>query len=141
MINKKAKFEYQLLDELEAGLMLSGNEVKSVVENKISFSDSYCYFKNGELFLKNFYIKRSVLDSDTLNETRDRKLLLTRVQLRKWRKDVEREGLTIIPTEIFRSPSGKYKLKISLAKGKKNYDKRETIKERDFKRNLDRNFQ
>lgn len=135
MKNKKAQFNYFLSEFETAGIMLIGNEVKSLHEGNYSFSDAYCYFQNGELFLRNFYIKRNKYEFTLLEELRERKLLLTKNQIKKYLKSVKLEGTTIIPTEITKV-GNKFKLIIALGKGKKLYDKRNVIKERDLKREI-----
>lgn len=133
MKNKKAYFNYFISDEETAGIKLIGNEVKSLHEGHYGFNDAYCYFSKGELFLRNFYIKRNVYDSTQLEEYRERKLLLTKRQLAKYLKHIKLEGLTLVPLEILQD-KGKFKVKIGLGKGKKLYDKRNVIKERDLSR-------
>ena len=137
--NRKARFDYQFLDTLTAGLVLKGTEIKSIREGKAALSDSYCYFKNGELYVRNFHITEyenaSFANHDPL---RERKLLLSRQELDKLLKRVKDQGLTIVPVKLFINEKGFAKLNIALAKGKKNFDKREDIKKRDVERELSR---
>ena len=133
MQNKKAKYEYEFLDTFEAGVMLTGPEVKAVRDNRMAFNDAYCAFKDDELFLLKFHI--SVKDGGDNEFLRDRKLLLTRKELGKLQREVKENGLTIVPTGIFFTKTGLVKLGIALARGKKVYDKRESIKKRDLARN------
>ncbi len=137
--NKKASFEYHFLEEYSAGIVLTGTEIKSLREGKVSMADAYCFFNKGELFVKNMNISRyengTYYNHDPL---RERKLLLNRRELRKLENKLTDKGLTIIPTRIFINDSGLAKLDIALAKGKKLYDKRESIKEKDIKREQDR---
>ena len=139
--NRKASFDYQFLETFTAGLVLKGTEIKSIREGKAGLSDSYCYFKNDELFIRNFHITEyadaSFYNHDPL---RERKLLLSRQELNKLLKKVKDQGLTIVPVKLFISEKGFAKLNIALAKGKKSYDKREDIKKRDVEREMNRKF-
>jgi SsrA-binding protein len=133
--NKKAYFNYFIEDEIVAGIVLQGTEIKSIRKNSVSFNDSYCVFENGELFVKNLHI--SEYKDGTYNNhepLRLRKLLLHKKELRKLNKAVEEKRYTIVPTHMFIDSRGFAKLKIGLARGKKQYDKRNTIKENDIKR-------
>lgn len=136
--NKKASFNYFLSDFLEAGLVLTGTEIKSIRQRNVSLNDSYVVFKNHEAFILNMnisvYEKGTVFNHDPL---RTRKLLLNKREILKYEQKVIKEGYTIVPTKLYLK-KGKAKLEISLGKGKKLYDKRETIKERDDKRNVAR---
>lgn len=137
--NKKAHFEYFLLDKFTAGIVLSGTEIKSVRESKANIADAYCLFINNELFIRNMHI--SEYSFGTCNNHlpgRDRKLLLTRRELRKLSNRLKEQGTTIVPLRLFLSDKGLAKIEISLAKGKKQYDKRETIKGKDIRREIDR---
>lgn len=138
--NKKAKFEYELLDRYTAGIVLTGTEIKSIRMSKASIAESFCEFNdNGELFVVNMYIEEYMYGTHYNHKPRStRKLLLNRKELKKLEKEVKNTGLTIIPLRLFINDKGLAKLEISLAKGKKLYDKRDTIKDRDNKRNLDR---
>jgi SsrA-binding protein len=137
--NKKAYFEYFLLEEYTAGIQLTGTEIKSIREGKVSFVDSFCSFKNGELFVQNLHIAEYTMGTHYNHDPkRDRKLLLTARELRKLLNKTKEKGLTIIPVLLFINEKGYAKLTISLAKGKHSYDKRETIKNKDIKRDMDR---
>ncbi len=137
--NKKAFFNYEILEKYEAGLQLTGTEIKSIRNGKAGINEAYCYFKNGELFVKNMYIAEYEQGTFYNHEPRrERKLLLHKKELRKLEKKLEQKGLTIIPLRLYINKRGWAKLEIGLAKGKKLYDKRETIKERDIKRDLGR---
>jgi len=139
IVNKKAKFEYQFLQTFEAGISLLGTEVKSVKAGNVSMSDAYCLFKNGELFVKSLYIAEYEMGNINNHETRrDRKLLLKKPELRKLERRVQEKGLVIVPYKMYMSERGLIKLEIVLAQGKKSYDKRHTIKDRESKRDLDR---
>ncbi len=139
--NRKAKFDYQFLDTLTAGLVLKGTEIKSIREGKAGLADSYCYFKNDELFIKNFYITEYT-DASFYNHEplRERKLLLSKQELNKWLKKVKDSGLTIVPIKLFINEKGFAKLNIALAKGKRAFDKRDDIKKRDIEREMNRKF-
>ncbi len=138
--NKRARFEYELMDTYTAGIVLGGTEIKSIREGKASISESFCEFNdNGELFIVNMHIDEYSHGSHYNHLPRaERKLLLNKRELRKLYKEIKASGLTIIPLNLFLNERGLAKLKISLAKGKKLYDKRDTIKDRDNKKNLDR---
>lgn len=138
--NKKARFEYELLDTFTAGIVLSGTEIKSIRLGKASITESFCEFNaKGELFIINMQVDEYTHASHFNHRPKaERKLLLNKQELRKLHKEVKTTGLTIIPLNLFINDRGLAKLRIALAKGKKLYDKRETIKERDSKRNLAR---
>jgi SsrA-binding protein len=137
--NRRAGFEYFFLEKYEAGLVLTGTEIKSIREGKVNIQDAYCLFLGNELFIRNLHISVYTDGTHYNHEPlRDRKLLLTRRELRKLVEKLKDQGLTIIPIRIFSSPRGLAKIEIALAKGKKLYDKRDTIKERDAKRESDR---
>ena len=139
--NRKAKFDYQFLDTLVAGMVLRGTEIKSIREGKAGLSDSYCYFKNDELFVRNLHIAEYTDASFYQHAAlRERKLLLSRQELNKLLKKVKDQGLTVIPTRLFINDKGFAKMEIALAKGKKLYDKRDTIKKRDVEREMNRKF-
>ena len=134
--NKKAKFDYIFIAEYVAGIKLKGAEIKSIREKLVSFSDSFVFFKDNEVFLKNLHIapyKNSELDAK-----RDRKLLLTKRELKKLRDKSRDNGLTIIPYRIFINEKGLAKVVIVLVKGKKVYDKREFLKQKEIERQLRR---
>jgi SsrA-binding protein len=137
--NKKAGFEYFLLEKFIAGMVLSGTEIKSIRSGKASINEAYCAFVAGELFVKNMHIAE--YDYGTYNNhdpRRDRKLLLTARELKKLRTKLDEKGLTLVPTHLFISEKGFAKLEIALAKGKKLYDKRETTKKKDIQREMER---
>jgi SsrA-binding protein len=137
--NKKAFFNYEILDKYIAGIRLQGTEIKSIRLGKASLVDSFCEFDNKELFVKNLNISEYVLGTHYNHAPRrTRKLLLERKELTKLQRSAEQKGLTIIPLRLFISEKGLAKLEIALAKGKKEYDKRDTIKDRDSKRDLAR---
>lgn len=137
--NRKASFEYFFLEEYSAGMVLKGTEIKSLREGKVSMADAYCFYNKGELYVKNLNISRYENGTYYNHEPlRERKLLLTRRELRKLENKLTDKGLTIIPTRIFINDAGLAKIDIALAKGKKLYDKRDSIKEKDMKREQDR---
>lgn len=139
ILNRKAKFEYEFVEEFTAGIELFGAEVKSIRAGKANLADAFCYFKKGELYVKNFHISdykyNTILD---LHPTRERKLLLKKRELRKLHKVVKEKGLTIVPYKVFITEQGWVKVRIALAQGKKIRDKRQTIKERESKREMER---
>ncbi|MEL6918529.1 MAG: SsrA-binding protein SmpB [Bacteroidota bacterium] len=138
--NRKAKFEYELLDIYTAGIVLSGTEIKSIRLSKASISESFCEFnENGELFVINMQIDEYMHGTHYNHRPKaERKLLLNKNELKKLGKEVKNTGLTIVPLHLFINEKGLAKIKIALARGKKLYDKRETIKDRDNKKNLAR---
>ena len=137
--NKRAGFEFELLDKYIAGLVLKGTEIKSIKEGKVNLQDGYCYFNNGELFVKAINITPYAQGTHFNHEAgRERKLLLKRTELRKLEAKVSEKGLTLVPVRIFINDRGFAKLEIALARGKKVHDKRDSIKERDIKRELSR---
>lgn len=137
--NRKASFDYEFLEEYETGIVLFGPEVKSIINGEVNISDAYCYINGGEVFIKNMHI--SPLKNASYNNhepLRERKLLLKRNEINKLSLKLKNKGLTLVPTLLFTTKTGLIKLKINLAKGKKNYDKRESIKERDIERQIQR---
>ena len=137
--NRQASFEFELLDKYIAGLVLMGTEIKSIREGKVNLQDGYCYFNNGELFVKGINITPYAQGTHYNHEAqRERKLMLKRMELKKLERKVEEKGLTLVPVRLFINERGFAKLEIALARGKKMHDKRENIKERDIKRELDR---
>ncbi|WP_372754634.1 SsrA-binding protein SmpB [Mariniflexile sp.] len=138
--NKKARFLYEILDTYTAGIVLTGTEIKSIRNSKASIAESFCEFNaKGELFVINATIEEYAFGNYYNHRPKaERKLLLNRKELKKLHKEVQSSGLTIIPLRLFINEKGFAKLDIALAKGKKLYDKRETIKDRDNKRDLDR---
>ena len=140
VINKKAKFEYQLLDQYTAGIVLTGTEIKSIRLSRASIKESFCEFNdNQELFIINMFIDEYEYGNHFNHKTKsERKLLLNKKELKKLYKEVKNTGLTIIPLRLFINEKGYAKVLISLAKGKKLYDKRQTIKNRENKIQLQR---
>lgn len=136
--NKKARHNYHIDDEFEAGIVLVGTEVKSIREGRVSFKDAYAEIKNNEVFLRNLHISPYKFAYNANHETqRSRKLLLNKREIKKLDVKVKERGYTIVPLKIYFKNS-KIKISIGLAKGKKLYDKRESIKQKDIKRDLDR---
>jgi SsrA-binding protein len=138
--NKKARFEYEILDKYIAGIQLTGTEIKSIRESKARITESFCEFnEKGELFAINMFIEEYLYGhSYNHNPKSERKLLLNKGELKKLQKEVQNVGLTIVPLKLFLTDKGWAKLEIALCKGKKNYDKREVIKDRDNKIDLAR---
>jgi len=137
--NRKARFQYEILDKFTAGIKLVGTEIKSIRKGKANIGESFCEFQDGELFVQNMNIQPYSHASHFNHDPRSaRKLLLQKNELRKLHKNVRNSGLTIIPLRLFINKRGLAKLDIALAKGKKLHDKRETIKKRENKRRLDR---
>lgn len=137
--NKKASFEYHLIDRYSAGIQLLGTEIKSIREGKANINDSFCSFFEDGLYIRNMHIAEYSFGSFYNHESkRDRKLLLTKKELKKLKEKGEEKGFTIVPLKIFINDRGYAKVEIALAQGKKDFDKRETIKERENKRELDR---
>ena len=138
--NKRARFDYELLETFEAGLVLGGTEIKSIRQSKARITESFCEFNDrGELFIVNMNIDPYSHGSFYNHKpTAERKLLLQKKELKKLFKEVTKDGLTIVPLKLYINYKGWAKLSVALARGKKNYDKRETIKDRENKRNLDR---
>lgn len=137
--NRKARFEYQIIDEFVAGIQLRGTEIKSIREGKASIGEAYCVIQDNEVFLRNSYVDEYDCGGHFNHEVRrDRKLLLNRSEIDKIDKKLKAKGFTLIPLNLFINNKGLAKLKIALAQGKKLHDKREAIKERDSKRQLDR---
>lgn len=139
ILNRKARFDYFIEEEIECGIELLGNEVKSIRNGSCNIKDSYAHIRKDEVFVVNMFIKKyenAHLFSNE-SETRQRKLLLHEKEIRKLKSKIEKEGYTLIPLKIY-FKNNKAKLLLGVCKGKKNYDKRETIKERDIKRNIER---
>lgn len=140
--NKKAFFNYFVSDLVEAGIVLEGCEVKSVRAGGASLTDSFVVVKNGEIFLKNAYIKPyEKTTSFKPDERRTRKLLLNKSEIQKFERMVKEKGFSIVATKIYFNQTGKVKVEIGLAKGKKLYDKRQTLKEKSIKRDVERAFE
>ncbi len=141
LINKRAGFDYYFDAKYVAGLVLSGTEVKSLRSGKVSFNDSYCFFNRGELYVKSLHISEYAFGTLTNHQPlQERKLLLTKKELKKLENKSKEKGYSIIPIRIFFSESGYAKLEIGLGKGKKEYDKRNVIKERESDRTMKRDF-
>jgi SsrA-binding protein len=137
--NRQASFQYELLDKWVAGIALKGTEIKSIREGKVNLQDGYCYFSNGEAFVKGINITPYSQGTHYNHESaRERKLLLKKSELNKLEARVEEKGLSLIPTRIFINERGLAKLEIAVARGKKLHDKRDSIKEKDLKRELSR---
>jgi SsrA-binding protein len=140
--NKKAYFEYQILDKYTAGIKLQGSEVKSIRAGKVSIVEAYCFIVNDEIFIKGMHItehKEGGIHNNH-NPIRDRKLLMKKKEIIKLNENISQKGLTIVPLEVILTNTGFIKLEIGLAKGKNLYDKRNSLKEKDLKRELDRNL-
>ncbi len=137
--NKKASFEFEFIDTYVAGLMLKGTEIKSIRESKVSLTEAFCMFLDGELYIRQMHISPySMAASYNHEAVRDRKLLLNKKELEKLQTKSTEKGLAIIPVRIFINDRGKAKLEIALARGKKIHDKRQDLKEKDAKRELQR---
>lgn len=139
--NKRAYFDYQIIEKYIAGIKLQGSEVKSIRDNKVSITEAYCFISNGEMFIKNMHVaeyKQS--GANNHKPLRDRKLLLKKKEIIKLSEKTAQRGLTIIPIELILSDTGFIKLQIGLAKGKNTINKKSAIKDRDVKRELQRNF-
>ena len=139
ILNKRAKFDYEILDRYTAGIVLTGTEIKSIRLGKASIAESFCEFHDGELFVINSHIEEYLFGTHYNHKAKsERKLLLNKRELKKLNKDSDNKGLTIVPLRLFTNEKGLAKLEIALCRGKKNYDKRESLKEQDTKRDLDR---
>lgn len=137
--NKRATFDYELLDSFTAGIVLTGTEIKSIRLGKASLVDTFCYLEKGELWVKNMNISEYFYGSyNNHSARRERKLLLQKKELKKIERLVKETGHTIIPTRMFINDKGLAKVVIAVAKGKKEYDKRQSIREKDDKRTMDR---
>ncbi len=139
ILNKRAKFDYEILDKYDAGIVLTGTEIKSIRLGKASIAESFCEFHNNELFVINSHIEEYLYGTHYNHKAKsERKLLLNKKELKKLEKDSQNKGLTIVPLKLFTNEKGLAKLEIALCRGKKNYDKRESLKEQDSKRDIDR---
>jgi SsrA-binding protein len=139
--NKKAYYEYYIEAKYIAGIVLTGTEIKSLRAGKASFNDSYCIFNKGELYVKSLHISEYNFGTHYNHEPmQERKLLLNKKELRKWEGKIKEKGYTIVPLKIFISEKGLAKMEIGLGKGKKIYDKRETIKTRESDREVKRKY-
>ena len=139
--NRRATFDYELLDTYTAGIVLTGTEIKSIRQGKASLVDTFCYFANGELWVKNMHIAEYFYGSYNNHAARrDRKLLLTKKELDKLLRTSRDPGFTVVPVRLFINDKGLAKLVVALAKGKKQYDKRQSLREKDDKRDMARMF-
>ena len=137
--NKKASFEYEFIERFVAGIVLSGTEIKSIRAGKASLVDSYCYFSGTELYVKNMNVAEYWWGTYNRHDPRrDRKLLLTKRELRKLARAIKEKGMTVVPVKLFIADNGYAKLDIALARGKREFDKRQTIKDKDMRRERDR---
>jgi len=137
--NKRATFDYELIDTYTAGIVLTGTEIKSIRLGKAGLVDTFCYFERGELWVRNMYIAEYFYGSyNNHNARRERKLLLSKKELKKIDRMVKETGNTIVPLRVFLNEKGLAKLVIAVARGKKQYDKRQSLKEKDDKRTMDR---
>jgi SsrA-binding protein len=139
IVNRKAKFNYHIEETLIAGMQLLGTEVKSIRNQQVNLGDGYCYVLDGELFIKNVHISEWKQKGFDIHEPlRERKLLLNKRELRKVESRIKTKGYAVFPVKLFESERGIFKLELGLGQGKKNYDKREDIKEKDIQRDIDR---
>ena len=139
ILNKRARFEYEILEDLEVGIVLTGTEIKSLRSSKASIAEAFCQIIDGELYIINMLIDEYKLRTFYNHKIKkERKLLLHRRELHKWERKLKDTGITIVPLKLYINNRGKAKLVIALARGKKLYDKRGSIKDRENKRNLDR---
>ena len=139
--NKRATFDYELLDTYTAGIVLTGTEIKSIRQGRASLVDTFCFFANGELWVKNMHVAEYFYGSYNNHAARrDRKLLLTKKELDKLLRTSRDPGFTIVPVRLFINEKGLAKVVVALAKGKKQYDKRQSLREKDDKREMARMF-
>jgi SsrA-binding protein len=137
--NKRASFDYEFIDTFTAGIVLTGTEIKSIRAGKASLVDTYCYINNGEMWVKNMYVALYMEGSYNNHvERRERKLLLNKKEIRNLQDYTKAPGFTIVPVRLFINEKGLAKLVIALARGKKEYDKRQTLKEKEDRREMDR---
>ncbi len=138
--NRKASFEYIFIQEFEAGIVFLATEVKSLRQNQsANIADAYCYINKGEIFIKNMHIPMlKNAGNEQHDPLRERKLLLTKKEIRKIENELKNQGLTVVPIAMYTNSTGLVKMKIAISKGKKNFDKRNSIKEKDVKRDTDR---
>ena len=137
--NKRATFDYEILDVLTAGLVLTGTEIKSLRAGKANLTDSFCIIEKDEAFVRNMHISEYEKGGHYNHEPkRERKLLLNRQEINKWHAKLKEKGLTMVPLKLFINQKGLAKLDVGLARGKKTYDKRESLKEKDARRQMDR---
>ncbi|HCE48566.1 MAG TPA: SsrA-binding protein [Prevotellaceae bacterium] len=139
--NRRASFDYLFLEKYKAGIVLTGTEIKSIRKGKASLVDTFCYFDRHEIWVKNMYIAPYFYGSyGNHAERRDRKLLLTKKEIRKLEQEIKNPGLTIVPVVLYIEGNHLAKVEIALARGKKQYDKRQALKEKDDRREMDRSF-
>jgi len=139
ILNKRAKFDYEFLEKFNAGIVLTGTEIKSIRLGKASIAESFCEFHGLELFMINSHIEEYSYGTHYNHKAKsERKLLLNKRELKSLNKSLQNKGLTIVPIRLYTTEKGLAKIEIALARGKKNYDKRESIKERDTQRDIDR---
>jgi SsrA-binding protein len=141
-VNKKAYYDYHVLEQFTAGIQLIGSEIKPVKDSKVSIKEAYCYIKDGEVFIKGMHVTPNENSNkyDNHDPYRERKLLLNKKEIRILEKGIEAKGMTLVPLRLFLNNTGLIKLHIGLCKGKKTHDKRETIKKRDQDRDIARNL-
>ena len=140
-VNRKVFHDYEILDKVEAGISLTGSEVKSLREGRVSLKDAYVDIRRREAFLINAHI--SIYPNASYNNhepERERKLLLNKTELRKWEQKIKTRGMSIVPLQIYATPKGLMKIEIALAKGKREYEKKQKIKEKDIRREMDRDL-
>jgi SsrA-binding protein len=140
--NRRASFDYEFIETFQAGIVLTGTEIKSIRAGKASLVDGFCYFSNGELYVKNMHVAEYFWGSawGKHDPRRDRKLLLTGKELSRLQRAVKEKGLTIVAVKLFINDKGYAKLMIALARGKKDFDKRNSIKEKDLRREIERGY-
>ena len=142
IVNRRARFDYEITETFTAGIVLTGTEIKSIRQGKASLVDTYCYVNNGEVWVKNMYIAEYFYGSyNNHAERRERKLLLQRKEIRKLERNGKEAGFTIVPLRLFINDRGLAKVVIGIGRGKKEYDKRQSIRERDDKRSMARMMQ
>jgi len=141
IINKKASFNYELLESFIAGICLKGTEIKSIKESNASFNNGFCFFKKNEIYIKGLHISEYLYgNTNNHDPMRDKKLLLNKNEIIKLKKNLEEKNMSIVPKKLFINNKGLAKIEISLAKGKKLVDKRESIKKKDIERKLKQNY-
>ena len=137
--NKRAEFDYEVLDRYTAGLVLTGTEVKSIRAGKASLVDTFCYIYNGEVWVKNMYVAEYDFGSyNNHNTRRERKLLLQKKEIRQLQEDTKAPGFTLVPLKLFFDENDRVKMQLGLCRGKKEYDKRQSLREKDDRREMDR---
>ena len=137
--NKRAEFDYEVLDRYTAGLVLTGTEVNSIRAGKASLVDTFCYIYNGEVWVKNMYVAEYDFGSyNNHNTRRERKLLLQKKEIRQLQEETKAPGFTLVPLKLFFDENGRVKMQLGLCRGKKEYDKRQSLREKDDRREMDR---